>query len=94
MTDIFKDFWDELEETENNLFKEQQGIVEDNYIALSSVISFFYLRNMKNNTINYSTFMSKADNTEKKYVKAILKAYGGSNLYKVSDIKGSKINVL
>lgn len=94
MTDIFKDFWDELEETENNLFKEQQGIVEDNYIALSSVISFFYLRNMKNNTINYSTFMSKADNTEKKYVKTILNANGGSKLYKVSDIKGSKINVL
>lgn len=94
MADVFDDYWGELEKDENNLFDELSEIIEDNWIAVASVISFFYLYNMKDDTIKYNTFMQRASNQEKRYVKKLMSKYGKSDLYKSSDVKGTKINVL
>lgn len=94
MTDVFEDYWNELEETEKNLFEEISEIIEDNWFTVASVISFFYLYNTKDNAIKYNTFMQRASNQEKRYVKKLMSKYGKSDLYKASDIKGTKINVL
>lgn len=93
MADVFKEYWSDLEEDEKELFEEMGEIIEDNWIAVASVISFFYLYNTKDNTIKYNTFMQRASNQEKRYVKKLMNKYGKSSLYKNSDIKGSKINV-
>ena len=94
MADVFDDYWDELEEDENSLFDEIGEIIEDHWVTVASVISFFYLTNMKDDTIKYNTFMQRASVKEKRYVKQLMKKYGKSDLYKSSDIKGTKINVL
>lgn len=94
MADVFDDYWDELEKDEKNLFDEMSEIISDNWVAVASVISFFYLYNMKNDTIKYNTFMQRASKEEKRYAKKLMKKYGKSDLYKSSDIKGTKINVL
>ena len=94
MADVFEDYWDDLEKDEKSLFDEISEIIEDNWIAVASVISFFYLYNMKDNTIKYNTFMQRASAKEKRYVKKLMSQYGKSDLYKSSDIKGTKINVL
>lgn len=94
MADVFDDYWGELEKDEQSLFDELSEIIEDNWIAVSSVISFFYLYNMKEDTIKYNTFMQRASNQEKRYVKKLMSKYGKSDLYKSSDVKGTKINVL
>lgn len=93
MADIFEDYWDELEKEEETLFDTLKEDIASNYLTVASVISFFYLYNLKDNSINYSTFMQKATPAEKKYVKKLMSDYGKSELYKSSDIKGSKINV-
>lgn len=93
MADVFDDYWDDLEKDEKSLFDEMSEIIEDNWIAVASVISFFYLYNMKDNTIKYNTFMQRASDKEKRYVKKLMKQYGKSDLYKPSDVKGTKINV-
>ena len=51
MADVFDDYWDELEEDEKSLFEEMSEIIKENWVAVASVISFFYLYNMKNDTI-------------------------------------------
>ena len=94
MADVFDDYWDELEKDENSLFDEIGEIIEDNWVTIASVISFFYFYNMKDDTIKYNTFMQRASTKEKRYVKQLIKKYGKSDLYKPSDIKGTKINVL
>lgn len=94
MADVFDDYWDNLEKDEKSLFEEMSEIIGDNWIAVASVISFFYLYNMKDNTIKYNTFMQRASDKEKRYVKKLMNQYGKSDLYKKSDIKGTKINVL
>lgn len=93
MADVFDDYWDDLEKDENSLFEEMSEIIEDNWIAVASVISFFYLYNMKDNTIKYNTFMQRASDKEKRYVKKLMIQYGKSDLYKPNDIKGNKINI-
>lgn len=93
MADVFDEYWDDLEKDEKSLFDEMSEIIGDNWIAVASVISFFYLYNMKNNTIKYNTFMQRASDKEKRYVKKLMSQYGKSDLYKKSDIKGNKINV-
>lgn len=94
MADVFDEYWDELEKDENSLFDEIGDIIEDHWVTVASVISFFYLYNMKDDAIKYNTFMQRASAKEKRYVKQLMKKYGKSDLYKSSDIKGAKINVL
>ena len=60
MADVFDDYWDELEEDEKTLFEEMSEIIEENWVAVASVISFFYLYNMKDDKIKYNTFMQRA----------------------------------
>lgn len=93
MTDIFKDYWNQLETMEDEAFKESEEVKRDSFLAISSVLSFFYLKNSTNGRMDYATLTRPATTAEKNYVKGLIKK-NNATIVKSADVRGNKINLI